>query len=190
MSRSKAFTLIELLIVIVTLGILSSAVLLSSKQAMSSADAGAIIHNLSKLKEATNLWYQHNYSRVAKDGSEYKIDGLSIRDGFIKDHSTEITSYIDNSSSITLKPAAIDLDGYNYCFQTTNNSSRWYVGYKFFRNDNIKEKDMDFMKKFEGRAESLGLLTIQNATSNNPTVIKFDATKDEYVYILALKLED
>ncbi len=188
MSRSKAFTLIELLIVIVTLGILSSAMLLSSKQAMSSADTGTIIHNLNKLKEAINLWYQHNYSRVAKDGSEYKIDGLSIRDGFIKDHSTEITSYIDNA--ITLKPAAINLEADNYCFQTTNNSSRWYVGYKFFRNDNIKEKDMDFMKKFEGRAESLGLLTIQNATSNKPTVIKFDATKDKYVYILALKLED
>ena len=186
----KGFTLTELLIVVITLGILSTAMLLSSKQAMSSADAGAIINNLTKLKEATNLWYQYNYNRVAKDGKEYKIDGLSIRDGFIKDHSTEITSYIDNSSSISLKPAGTNLDGGNYCFQTTNNGSYWYVGYKFFKDDNDKGKDTDFMKKFEGRAESLSLLTIKNATSNNPTVIKFSATEDKYVYILALKLED
>ncbi len=182
----KGFTLTELLIVVITLGILSTAMLLSSKQAMSSADTGAIIHNLTKLKEATNLWYQYNYHRVAKDGSEYKIDGLSIRDGFIKDHSTEITSYIDNS--ITLKPAGTSLEADNYCFQTMNNGSRWYVGYKFFNND--KEKDMDFMRKFESRADSLGLISITNATDSNAKAQKFGATKDKYVYILALKLED
>ena len=184
--RRKGFTLTELLIVVITLGILSSAMLLSSKQAMSSADAGAIINNLTKLKEATNLWYQYNYHRVAKDGQEYKIDGQSIRDGFIKDHSTEITSYIDNS--ITLKPADPSLAADNYCFQTTNKGSNWYVGYKFFKDD--KEKDMDFMRKFEGRADLLGLISITNATSNNAKAEKFGAAKDKYVYILALKLED
>ena len=51
-SKCKAFTLVELLIVIVVIGVLSAMMMLSSTEAVSSAKATKIISDLRNLKTA------------------------------------------------------------------------------------------------------------------------------------------
>lgn len=190
-NNRKAFTLIELLIVIIVLGILSSVMLLSSISALSTADTATIIGNLTSLKKATMTWYLDNYFRVVKDGSKYKVNTNGVLqevNDFIKDHGSEITQYIDNNSSITLKVSGTNVDGDSYCFNSLNNGKEWYMGYKFFKND--KDKDYDFMEKFEARASSLNLLSIPNADGSSPKAEIFGARKDKYVYMLVLEMKD
>ncbi|MBR0278540.1 MAG: type II secretion system protein, partial [Synergistaceae bacterium] len=56
-TKREGFTLVELLIVIVVIGILSAMMMLSSTEAVSSARANNIISNLRNLKTATLAFY-------------------------------------------------------------------------------------------------------------------------------------
>ena len=58
-----------------------------------------------------------------------------------------------------------------------------------FRFKDENKKDESFMKKFEGRASSLNLLSIKNADNPKAKAEIFGADKDKYVYMLVLKLE-
>ncbi len=195
-TKQKGFTLLELLIVIVVLGILAVVMLLSSWEAISTADTATIINNLTSLKKATIAWFWDNNSRLVKEGSKYMVETDGVRQDvkdFIRDHGAEIVKYLDNGSSITLQVADTTVPADSYCFQTLKNGKEWYMGYKFFK-DATKEKDkklINFMLKFESRASSLNLISITNAdNASKAKAEKFGADKDKYVYILVLKLED
>ena len=60
MNKRKGFSLVELLIVIVIMGILGAGVMLSSGGAVASARALTIINDLRSLKEAALLFYLDN----------------------------------------------------------------------------------------------------------------------------------
>ena len=70
----KGFTLVELLIVIVVIGILSAMMMLSSTEAVSSARAADIISDLRNLKTAALAWYADNLDFV--EGADFKTSGL------------------------------------------------------------------------------------------------------------------
>ncbi len=188
----KGFSLLELLIVIVVLGVLATVMLLSNIEAMNTANTAAVINNLTSLKKATSTWYLDNYFRVVKDGSKYMVvtDGVQqeVKD-FINQHGTEITQYLDNGTTIALKEANKDVPADGYYFKALKNGKEWYMGYKFFKD--AHEKDESFMKKFESRASSLNLITITNADdATKAKAEKFGANKDKYVYMLVLELKD
>ncbi len=196
--KQNGFTLIELLIVIIVLGTLSAVMLLSSLEAISTADTATIINNLTGLKKATTAWFwdNDNWRRLVKEGSKYMVETEGVRQDvkdFIRAHGAEIVKYLDNGSSITLQVADTTVPADSYCFQTLKNGKEWYMGYKFFK-DATKEKDkklINFMLKFESRASSLNLISITNAdNASKAKAEKFGADKDKYVYILVLKLED
>lgn len=187
----KGFSLLELLIVIVVLGVLATVMLLSNIEAMNTANTAAVINNLTSLKKATSTWYLDNYFRVVKDGSKYMVvtDGVQqeVKD-FINQHGTEITQYLDNGTTIALKEASSSVPADGYYFKALKNGKEWYMGYKFF--NDAHEKDESFMKKFESRASSLNLISITNADKPNAKAEKFGANKDKYVYMLVLELKD
>ncbi|CAM1378044.1 hypothetical protein FF3_00312 [Fretibacterium fastidiosum] len=65
MKMRKGFTLVELLIVIVIIGILAAAMLLSSGSATASAEASNIVSNLRSLKAATMMFYADSMDAIA-----------------------------------------------------------------------------------------------------------------------------
>ena len=66
--RREGFTLVELLIVIVVIGILSAMMMLSSTEAVSSARASNIISNLRNLKTAALAYYTDNLDNPGNIG--------------------------------------------------------------------------------------------------------------------------
>ena len=91
--KRRGFTLVELLIVIVVIGILSAMMMFSSTEAVSSAKASNIVSNLNIMKKAVIAWYTDNYHRVKEEAwsgkkTAYKVDGYFLGE-FVKDKGGE-----------------------------------------------------------------------------------------------------
>ena len=63
-AKLRGFTLVELLIVIVVIGVLSAMMMLSSTEAVSSAKAADIVNDLRNWKTAVLAWYTDNIDIV------------------------------------------------------------------------------------------------------------------------------
>ena len=75
MRMRKGFTLIELLIVIIIIGILATAMLLSSGNATAAAKAATVISDLRSMKSAALLFYVASYDQL-KSNTEIKLEQL------------------------------------------------------------------------------------------------------------------
>ncbi|MBQ7577739.1 MAG: type II secretion system protein [Synergistaceae bacterium] len=166
----KGFTLVELLIVIVVIGILSAMMMLSSTEAMSSAKASNIASNLRNLKTAALAWYTDHVDLVTADGRvKTKVtDADNNAKPFQeqnKDDALEIAKYFNNEDSISINGGEgndpIKAGGYGICDAGGTNRNTWYVGYKFASNeDSIKEK-------LKGRLKTLGMILRGNTPNNS-----------------------
>lgn len=72
--RHEGFTLVELLIVIVVIGILAAMMMFASNEAISTARASNIVSDLRNLKTAVLAWYYDN-RELLEMGSDYKFHG-------------------------------------------------------------------------------------------------------------------
>lgn len=168
----RGFTLLELLIVIVVIGILSAMLMLSASNIATSADATNIINNLKHMKTATMEWYTDNIDKITPDG--YVIVNGSEYDGNIKGrknnfadfiHATDIAPYLDGQFKTDEIPYGVSSiqDGSDYIYFTAHkeNSDKtltWLVGCHMpINNHRLKEK-------LESRAGSTGLLYFKNGT--------------------------
>lgn len=168
MRMRKGFTLLEMLVVIVTLGILSAVMLLSSLEAVSTADATNIINNMQQIKMATYAWYKDNLSRIIPDkdaGYKIRTSGTNqFFSEFVRDHKAEILQYLDNTQSIKLysKKESVNNIG-EYLLTAVEKTKKWYICCNLGNNSDIISKygsespELRIKEKIAGRAKTLNL---------------------------------
>lgn len=195
----KGFTLVELLIVIVVIGVLSAMMMLSSTEAVSTAKASNIISNLTNLKKAVVAWYVNNLSRVVKlrnsnnTADEYKIlnkgnpqTKYTISE-FLKNGngSAEILKYLNNTP-ISLKAKDNSNEG-DYIFIGIDFSKHWYICYNV---GNGKSTNARLKEKLASRAKSIGLFGTDDINLNGSTAMeKSYYTNQKFAVLPILKLE-
>ena len=140
--KRRGFTLVELLIVIVVIGVLSAMMMLSSTEAVTSARASNIVSNLRNLKTAATAMYVDRMDYPTLTDGLYTGQGKSI-DVAVK--------YMNNGAS---SGGTSDANLNNYGMTTVG--TKWYV-YVSGVAENVQTK-------LKGRAQSVGLVTIPSET--------------------------
>ena len=174
-SKRKGFTLVELLIVIVVIGVLSAMMMISSTEAVSSAKAATIVSNLRNIKIATLSWYIDNLDKIDNTG-KIKIGDETKPIQDYEGSQIGISKYIGNETSLKINTKFGDsqnLPQGTYCVNaaegSNENSPAWYVGYCF------KNGEDSVKKKLMNRASSVGVYF----TDNGPE----DAEKETGKYV-------
>lgn len=124
----KGFTLVEMLIVIVVIGVLSSMMMISSTESINSAKASDIITSLNNIKVAALAHYVDSFDTYNRTPTQ----ALDI---------ANIKPYLNNGSSLTSE------------YGVESNNKLWFAKYTFTNGSNAQIKS-----KLAGRANSAGLL--------------------------------
>ncbi|MDR1376162.1 MAG: prepilin-type N-terminal cleavage/methylation domain-containing protein [Synergistaceae bacterium] len=149
MKKREAFTLVELLIVIVIIGILASSMMLSSTSATASAEVASIISELRNMKAATMMFYADSTDSV-NDGTASAILASGGQDAL-----NLLKRYMDNPEKLTG----------NYRFvqrEIAGAGKKWFVGFV------VSGNTTDVKERLQGKAASTGLLgsTATNAPAD------------------------
>lgn len=134
MKKYKGFTLIEILIVLVVIGILLSMMVIASNESTTTAKASNIVSNLRNFSMAAMAYYTDNVDNLPDD-----IDLT----GKVKD-------YLHNEGKI--------IDGEKY-FVIRDDQNTWWAMYDFG-----STADSRVQEKLSGRAESANLLGTKTNT--------------------------
>ena len=145
--KRRGFTLVELLIVIVVIGILSAMMMLSSTEAIDSSKAMKIVSDLRNVKEAVLAHYA--------DSSDY----YQINTPNANDIAACTKRYLgDGNNSVKLvgttsepKTGGSGVAADTFYIYLTNNNQQWWLCYR------IVDKGGNVTKKLAGRASSLSL---------------------------------
>ncbi|MBQ7559566.1 MAG: prepilin-type N-terminal cleavage/methylation domain-containing protein [Synergistaceae bacterium] len=143
-TKREGFTLVELLIVIVVIGVLSAMMMLSSTEAVSSAKAADIVSDLRNLKTAALAWYADNLDYVGGT----KINNKEFNN--LQGERASIIKYMNNENIDT-----------KYDFGGNKTTGTWFVWYNIGSDTKVKEKLIS-------RKSSTGLwgTTTKNATQS------------------------
>ena len=144
-TKRQGFTLVELLIVVVVIGILSAMMMLSSTEAVSSARAADIISDLKNMKTAALEWYADNIEYVQGKIKKNNANFSKLSDSA---NVNEIIKYLGGDG---LKE--------NYSFSDSTEEQAWFACCKI--------TDAKVFEKIKSRAKSVGLvrMTINNNQS-------------------------
>ena len=163
--KRKGFTLVELLIVIVVIGILSAMMMLSSTEAVTSAKASNIVSNLRNLKTAALAMYIDNMDNF--DNGKAIIKGSTETgtptSGATEFDITNVVKYMNGGENFTEKGYAI-----------VANDEGWFLKYTI---SGTNTEQAQIKEKLKGRAASVGLLA---ADKNTATTTDTDSEATTY----------
>ena len=165
--KKKGFTLVELLIVIVVIGILTAGMFLAASEMEATARTAQIINDLRMLKTAAQHWYFDNSQNMGKatkekgytvwiDGKETKIHDALQSDNY------GIKRYISNSNFALNTGKKGDWQNMyastgGYSVYLGFNNTVCYVVYRISGDD--KKRDHSLLRdKLKGKAKSVGLV--------------------------------
>lgn len=149
--KRRGFTLVELLIVIVVIGILSAMMMLSSTEAVTSAKASNIVSNLRNLKTAALAMYIDS------------MDQFDAKDSTLEPTIDRVVKYLNGGTDIP--------DKSNYGIE--KNDQGWFLSYEITGTGAEKSQ---IKEKLTGRAKSVGLLAAAQNTSKTEKVDGKDVT--------------
>ncbi|MBR2207425.1 MAG: type II secretion system protein [Synergistaceae bacterium] len=187
--KRKGFTLVELLIVIVVIGVLSAMMMIASNETATSAQAAKIINDMVQLKKATVAWYIEHHDKI-KQGTAGVQEEFGIDDNgkitrfseYIKTKGAkEILKHIDNNYSIKLGTKVSDNTDNYYIIRATGKTKYWYVSYY------LDNKPVRLKEKLAAKAKSVGLFGSKNLTDD--AQIKNVYKDQKYVDMLILTLD-
>ncbi len=140
--KREGFTLVELLIVIVVIGILSAMMMLSSTEAVSSARANNIIANLRNLKTAALAFYVDSLDKIADLGKGKVIP---------KDYIVKYLGSSNNDEINKISDKTANGKGYSGYSVYITDKKLWIAQY------NATNEKSDVKNKLAARAASVGL---------------------------------
>lgn len=173
--KRKAFTLVELLMVMAVIGILAAVMMMSSTESVTTAKASNIITNLQILKRAVLAWHMDNLSAVKRDG-QVTIKGTThpIQEWGNKDlqlskylshlggHDINLNFVRESVEGTSRKNTNLGIGCYGVCDGGTErdendseisyNRKIWYVGYAF------RADEAAVREKVRARLKSAGLV--------------------------------
>ena len=135
--KRRGFTLVELLIVIVVIGILSAMMMLSSTEAVTSAKASNIVSNLRNLKTAALAMYIDSMDQFDKHEITPEI--------------AKVVKYMNGGENFT--DAGYDIE---------SEDLGWFLKYTI---SGTSTETAQIKSKLKGRAKSVGLLAGHDSTS-------------------------
>ena len=150
--KRRGFTLVELLIVIVVIGVLSAMMMLSSTEAVTSARASNIVSNLRNFKTAAMAMYVDNLDEMDVKG-ELPTDANGANGQLVK--------YMNKGNSGA--KAEDDTTNYTIVKGAADGKVAYYVCCSGVTDTRVQAK-------LAGRADSVGLLKDGTANTSNKYV--------------------
>ena len=169
--RRRGFTLVELLIVMVVIGILAAMMMFSSTEAEISARAQNVINNFNQITKAVNSWY---FDKIAEGNNKQDLAQL------LQDNSEEIAQYLRSNNPIELKVKTGTNAG---DYVLIDDDDDWYICYD-------TGTDKQLQGKFAGRAKTVGLRGLNSDAINNSSVVTDKYTGGRYVCMFVLDLDN